>query len=125
MDATLLVELLTEELPPRSVSKLCSALGSSLYTDLRSDGFLGEARAIRLFATPRRLRGLVRPHGANVVPGKVLGLESGNRTRGHRFMSSGEIVVGSADAYETTLLGKGKVVAGFPERRTMIEAALK
>src|SRR3972149_3962343 len=47
------------------------------------------------------------------------------RTRGHRFMSSGEIVIGSADAYQATLRDAGKVVAGFAERRAMIESALK
>ena len=41
----------------------------------------------------RPVHGLVMLHGNRVVPGKVLGIESGNRTRGHRFMSSGEIVI--------------------------------
>src|SRR3972149_6794889 len=55
MEATLLVELLPEELPPRSVSKLSNAFGNSLYADLGNAGFLGESSALRLFATPRRL----------------------------------------------------------------------
>ena len=231
MEATLLVELLTEELPPRSVSRLSNAFGSSLYADLGNAGFLGESSALRLFATPRRLaisisnvkdvapdsevvvkgpairsgldvsgkptpallgfarkrgvsvdqlvrvndgkqdvfahrelakgahlgtglelkveaaikglpiprmmrwgsgaaqfvrpvHGVVMMHGANLVPGRVLGIESGNRTRGHRFMGCGEIAIGSADAYEVTLRDDGKVEPGFAERRAMIESAL-
>ena len=73
----------------------------------------------------RPVHGLVMLHGDRVVPGKVLGVEAGNRTRGHRFMSSGEIVIASADVYDTTLMDKGRVMAGFAERRAMIEAALK
>jgi glycyl-tRNA synthetase beta chain len=73
----------------------------------------------------RPVHGLVMLHGDGVVPGKVLGIESGNRTRGHRFMSSDEIVITSADVYDATLMDKGRVVAGFAERRAMIEAALK
>jgi glycyl-tRNA synthetase beta chain len=73
----------------------------------------------------RPVHGLVMLHGDRVVPGKVLGIESGNRTRGHRFMSSGEIVIASANVYDATLRDKGRVVPEFAERRAMIEAALK
>src|SRR4026208_427783 len=55
MEATLLVELLTEELPPRSLSKLSHVFGTSLCDDLRNDGFLSDLSVIRVFATPRRL----------------------------------------------------------------------
>jgi len=232
MEATLLVELLTEELPPRSLSKLCNAFGSALCDDLRNDGFLTESSSIRLFATPRRLaisisnvrdvapdsdvvvkgpavksgldasgkptqallgfakkrgvsvdqlvrmsdgkqevfahrdlakgghlstnleikveealkrlpipkmmrwgsgdaqfvrpvHGLVMLHGSRVVPGKVLGLESGNRTRGHRFMAAAEIVLGGAEEYEKKLLDEGKVLADFGKRKTEIDRQLQ
>ena len=72
----------------------------------------------------RPVHGLVMLHGTGVVPGTVLGLESGNRTRGHRFMSEGEIVLAGADEYEATL-AKGRVIADFGKRRTAIEARLK
>ncbi|HEU4352788.1 MAG TPA: glycine--tRNA ligase subunit beta [Burkholderiales bacterium] len=55
MEATLLVELLTEELPPKSLNALSDALGSALVADLREDGFLTEKSAARYLATPRRL----------------------------------------------------------------------
>ena len=63
-------------------------------------------------------------HGADVVPGRVLDLDSGRTTRGHRFMSRGEIAIASADAYEPTLLAEGKVIPSFAERRADIERQL-
>ena len=232
MDAALLVELLTEELPPKSLLRLSTSFVGHVLDELRRNGFVPDDVTPQAFATPRRLafriprvrgqapdrqievsgpsvkagldatgkptpaligfarkndvavdelvqadtpkgkvfacsktvrggllgdglgpmveealrklpiprmmrwgsgeaqfvrpvHGLVMMHGAQVVPGRVLGLESGDRTRGHRFMSSGGIVIGSADAYEATLRDAGRVVAGFAERRAMIESALK
>ncbi len=53
--ATLLVELLTEELPPKPLPALSEAFGSILLAGLAREKFLtGEASA-RTFATPRRL----------------------------------------------------------------------
>ena len=63
-------------------------------------------------------------HGASVVPGRVLDLEAGRTTRGHRFMSRGDIDIASADAYEPTLLAEGKVIPSFVERRAEIERQL-
>ncbi len=63
-------------------------------------------------------------HGGEVVPGRVLDLDSGRLTRGHRFMSRGEIEIASADAYEPTLMAEGKVVAHFGDRRADIETQL-
>ncbi len=232
MEATLLVELLAEELPPRSLSRLCEAFGTSLFNDLTNDGFAGESSSMRLFATPRRLavsiskvgqrapdrevlvkgpsvksgldaagkpapallgfakkRGVpvdqlirfndgkqevfahrdlakggdlatnlelkvsdalsdlpipkvmrwgageaqfVRPvhslvmlHGKNVVAGEVLGLQSGNRTKGHRFMGKAEIKLANADEYEQRLLDEGKVVADFAKRKVKIDDQLQ
>jgi len=220
--ATLLVELLTEELPPKSLLRLAEAFRDALAGELRDAGFCdGTARA---HATPRRLavsvpsvlaaaadrdlevagpaakapqqaiegfarkngvavdalvlvdspkgqvyacrkrvpgaglddalagmvesalkklpiakvmrwgageaqfvrpvHGLVMLHGARVVPGSVLGLESGNRTRGHRFMGRLELELRSADDYEKLLMDEGMVVADFAARRAAIDAAL-
>lgn len=63
-------------------------------------------------------------HGGEVVPGRVLDLDSGRLTRGHRFMSRGEIEIASADAYEPTLMAEGKVIAHFGDRRADIETQL-
>jgi glycyl-tRNA synthetase beta chain len=53
----------------------------------------------------------------------MFGLKSGNSTLGHRFLSSGEIVVGAAQDYAAQLLA-GKVIVSFAERRAAIAAQL-
>ena len=222
---TLLVELLTEELPPKSLEALGRALRDHLTNDLESSGLRTGDSVARFFATPRRLavsitqvleraadtrervqgpslkappeavagfarkhamaeadltrfetskgfvyavertvpgarladvlaqkvaaalaalpaprlmrwgdgeaqfvrpaHALVMLHGAKVVPGSVLGLESGRRTRGHRFMSKGWIALRDADGYETQLREEGAVIADFDARRLEIERQLQ
>jgi glycyl-tRNA synthetase beta chain len=73
----------------------------------------------------RPVHGLVMLHGSKVVKGKVLGLASGDRTLGHRFMGKGEIVLKSADEYEARLREDGMVIADFAARRAEIERQLK
>jgi glycyl-tRNA synthetase beta chain len=73
----------------------------------------------------RPVHALVMLHGGRVVPGKVFGLESSNRTRGHRFLGAKEIVLASADEYEGRLLADGRVLADFGKRRTEIESQLQ
>ena len=72
----------------------------------------------------RPVHGLILLHGDRLVPGEVLGLTSRNITRGHRFLSSGDITISSADAYAETLRTEGKVIATFAERRADIAAQL-
>ncbi|MEX0637750.1 MAG: glycine--tRNA ligase subunit beta [Burkholderiales bacterium] len=221
---TLLVELLTEELPPKALEALGRAFRDNLTNDLESAGLRATGSIARYFATPRRLavsitrvleragdtrqrvqgpaiqapqqavagfarkhamavdaltrletskgfvyavertlpgarlaevlaqkvasalaalpvpkvmrwgdgeaefvrpvHALVMLHGAKVVPGGVLGLEAGRRTRGHRFMSKGWIALRDADAYETQLREEGSVLADFEARRAQIERLL-
>ena len=225
MQATLLVELLTEELPPKSLARLSRSFCDALLADLGKDGFLTASSAVTPYATPRRLalsvtgvlakapdvarevqgppvgaatqavagfakkNGLpvealqqcdgpkgrvyvarltvpgntldtilaakvgdalkklpipkvmrwgdgdaqfVRPvhklvmlHGGRVVPGSVLGLAAGNTTRGHRFMSTGDIVLANAEEYEVRLKSEGRVVPDFAERKALIDVALQ
>ncbi len=73
----------------------------------------------------RPVHGLILMHGEKVIPGTVLGLKSGNKTLGHRFLSKGQLVISHADRYESILKGKGKVIAGFDERRDEIVRRLK
>lgn len=71
----------------------------------------------------RPVHSLIMLHGRRVVPGKVLGLTSGNRTLGHRFLSAGDIVVANPEEYAAKLEA-GKVIAAFSERRASIAAQL-
>jgi glycyl-tRNA synthetase beta chain len=230
--APLLVELLTEELPPKALRHLGESFAAALVAKLREDGYAAEGAAVTAFATPRRLGALVdkvsdqapdqartvlgpavsagldkdgkptqalagfarkqgvgvealtrvqgakgeqfayqsvvtggrlddslaphvaealrrlpmpkvmrwgagdaefvRPahglmmlHGDRVVPGTVLGLASGRTTRGHRFLSEGEISVRHAADYERDLEDMGRVVASFGRRRARIEELLR
>ena len=207
MKDSLLIELLTEELPPKALPRLMEAFSRGVYEGLKEKNFLGADADPRPFATPRRLAVLVshvldkqadrvierkgpavaaglgadgkptpalagfarscgvdvaklekrtgekgeyfvycakqkgeplkthlgaiietalkklpipklmrwgageaqfvRPvhgvmllHGNKVVPGTVLGLKSGNKTLGHRFLSKGAVTVRSARDYE-------------------------
>jgi len=75
-----------------------------------------------LFVRP--VHGLILLHGSRVVPGEVLGLTSGNTTRGHRFMGEREFAVPQADAYARTLFERGSVVASFEARRELIRHEL-
>lgn len=72
----------------------------------------------------RPVHALVMLHGSRVVPGEVLGLSSDRQTRGHRFMSSGEIDIAGADQYEQTLEQQGSVIADFSKRKEMIRGQL-
>jgi glycyl-tRNA synthetase beta chain len=223
-DAPLLVELLTEELPPKSLRSLSVAFATKLALDLEKDRFLPQPVAFWSFATPRRLavlignvsershdserevpgpsvsaapqavtgfakkngvavealkkaqgpkgeiyvahvrtpgvtlanvlagkaedalrtlpvpkmmrwgeddaqfarpvHGLVMLHGRKVVPGTVLGLQSGNRTRGHRFMDEGEIVLGQAGEYQETMSAHS-VIVDFEHRKSAIDSFLQ
>ena len=225
MQATLLVELLTEELPPKALRELSDAFASKLFFDLQKANFLSDKAAVSPLATPRRLAALitnvqarspdmerevqgpstgapqqavagfakksgvavetlkkqpgakgevyvarvktagkaldevlaehvasaikalpvpkmmrwgdgdaqfVRPvhgllmlHGSSLVAGKVLGLQSGNRTRGHRFMGAAEIQIDNADDYEKKLLDEGRIVADFGKRKAQIDGLLQ
>jgi glycyl-tRNA synthetase beta chain len=69
----------------------------------------------------RPAHGLVALHGSTVVPVKVLGLNAGNRTLGHRFEARvSPLVIADADSYASTLASDGAVIAGFAERRAEI-----
>ena len=232
MKQTLLIELLTEELPPKALERLSTVFANEVFTELREQELAGEDSISTPFATPRRLaltitnvasqqadrvierkgpavaagmdaqgkpskalegfmrgagvtfeqlqrnnddkteyfvarlekkgqhldvyladiiiqalkklpipklmrwgdsdhqfvrpvHGLIMLHGDRIVPGEVLGLQSGRLTSGHRFLHTGEMPVVSANSYEEALLTHGKVIASFEKRRTRIDEHLK
>jgi glycyl-tRNA synthetase beta chain len=55
MSQTLLVELFTEELPPKVLDRLGRSFASGIESGLRKRGFLAEGSVATAFATPRRL----------------------------------------------------------------------
>lgn len=72
----------------------------------------------------RPVHGLIQLHGDRRVPGEVLGLTSRTITRGHRFLSEGDITIASADHYADTLKSQGKVIASFADRKASIAQQL-
>lgn len=55
MKATLLIELLTEELPPKALEKLSSTFANEVFAALKEQALLGESSVCTPYATPRRL----------------------------------------------------------------------
>jgi glycyl-tRNA synthetase beta chain len=55
MNQTLLVELLTEELPPKALAKLGDAFAAGIFNGLKSRDFLTDDSVATPYATPRRL----------------------------------------------------------------------
>ena len=53
--ATLLIEVFTEELPPKSLRRLGDSFSEGIYAALKSTGLANESSTVTSFATPRRL----------------------------------------------------------------------
>lgn len=53
--ASLLIELLTEELPPKALSRLGDAFATAIAQRLKTDGLCAADAPVSAFATPRRL----------------------------------------------------------------------
>ena len=69
----------------------------------------------------RPAHGLMALHGSAIVPLRVLGLQAGNTTQGHRFEAAvSPVLVADADSYASTLRKDGAVIASFAERRADI-----
>ncbi len=82
---------------------------------------------------PRRMRWgvgdveFVRPvhwvvllHGKKTIAATVMGITAGNKTRGHRVHSSGELTIISPDSYLNILEKEGHVIADFDRRRELV-----
>jgi len=59
--------------------------------------------------------------GAELIPGTVLGIDSARTIRGHRFMGEAEFTIDNADQYPQILLERGKVVADYQTRKSLIK----
>ncbi|WP_186014230.1 glycine--tRNA ligase subunit beta [Burkholderia gladioli] len=63
-------------------------------------------------------------HDTDVVPVSAFGIDAGDTTLGHRFLSSGAVAIGSAAGYAETLRERGRVIAHFVDRKEQIRTAL-
>ncbi|MDR5877051.1 glycine--tRNA ligase subunit beta [Caballeronia sp. LZ032] len=73
----------------------------------------------------RPVQRLIALHGREVVAVSALGIDAGDTTLGHRFMSEGLVAITHADDYAETLRTKGRVVANFDDRRESIRTQLQ
>ena len=92
-------------------------------------------QTLKALPIPRRMRwgsselAFVRPvhwivmlHGEDVVAADIMGRAAGDQTRGHRFLSPGNIKISAPDKYEALLESKGFVIADFETRQSKIVA---
>ena len=114
--------------------------GTWLSVDIEQKGAAIEAllpdivaASLAALPVPKRMRWgdreveFVRPvhwllmlYGGDVVDASVLGLQSSNTTRGHRFHNNTELTVNKPEDYLAVLKNEGKVIADFHERREII-----
>ncbi|MDR5819254.1 glycine--tRNA ligase subunit beta [Caballeronia sp. LZ043] len=73
----------------------------------------------------RPVQRLIALHGREVVAVSALGIDAGDTTLGHRFMSEGLVAITHADDYAETLRTKSRVVANFDDRRESIRTQLQ
>ncbi|HKI75220.1 MAG TPA: glycine--tRNA ligase subunit beta, partial [Pseudomonadales bacterium] len=71
----------------------------------------------------RPVHWIVMLMGKDVVPANLFGLDTGRTSRGHRFMSTGEVSIASPNDYEEALEAH-KVIASFEKRRAIIQTQL-
>ncbi len=60
-----------------------------------------------------------------VLPVTCFGLTSNKKTKGHRFMSNGDLAIDSATNYLTDMYESGKVIASFAARKELIKYNLE
>ena len=67
----------------------------------------------------RPIRWIVALFGSEIIPFTITEVSTGNATRGHRFLSKGELIVNSVDDY-FTVLQENYVMVNQEERRSVI-----
>lgn len=68
----------------------------------------------------RPIKWLVILHGEKVIQTEIMGINSDNITRGHRFHGQQNIQIASAEDYEEDLEKKGHVIPSFNKRKEKI-----
>ena len=124
MDATLLVELLTEELPPRSLRMLADTFAEQLLSEIVKHRLKDRAAAKRTFATPRRLAVLIPDVRDKALDSShsVEGPVSSNPKAVEGFARKHKV---SAESLERRRTDKGEiVVANFTLPGVQLDAVL-
>ena len=61
-------------------------------------------------------------YGDEIIETEILGLQTGNQTRGHRFHAPQAITIAKPENYADVLFSQGKVIADFEQRKNQIRA---
>jgi glycyl-tRNA synthetase beta chain len=59
-------------------------------------------------------------YGEEILETEILGLQTGNQTRGHRFHAPQNLTISKPENYAEILLSQGKVIADFDARKNQI-----
>lgn len=94
--------------------------------------------ALKALPIPKRMRWgagsdeFVRPvhwavmlYGNDVIPATILGAQTTNQTRGHRFHCDTTLEITNPKDYEKLLEESGHIIADFDKRRSLIEKQVK
>lgn len=72
----------------------------------------------------RPVHWVVMLFGAEVIPAQILGVTSGNQSRGHRFMHPAPVVISAAADYEVTMRN-AKVLVNYEERKALVRSLVE
>jgi glycyl-tRNA synthetase beta chain len=61
-------------------------------------------------------------YGDEIIETEILGLQTSNQTRGHRFHAPQNLTISKPENYADILLSQGKVIADFEQRKSQIRA---
>jgi len=110
-----------QEIPGRPTLELLAPLLTRLLETLPFPKSMRWARSRLAFARP--LQWLLALFGPDVVPMEIEGIQSGNRSRGHRFMAPQWFTVKDLASYREEL-AKRQVIVDPVQRRKMVEDAV-
>lgn len=95
-------------------------------------------KALASLPIPRRMRWgagdaeFVRPvhwvvlmHGSDVIKSSIMGIKTGNKSRGHRFHSKKHVTIKSPGDYLGALEKDGHVIADFEQRRQLLQKGVE
>jgi glycyl-tRNA synthetase beta chain len=63
---------------------------------------------------------IVLMFGSDIIPANILGLNSGNTTRGHRFHCDTTLDIANPASYPALLKDSGHIIASYEERKSII-----
>jgi glycyl-tRNA synthetase beta chain len=69
----------------------------------------------------RPVHSIIMLYGNKIIPAEILGLPTGNKTKGHRFHCKKDLIIKTASDYPALLQKEGYVVADFAKRKNIIQ----